>query len=269
VARRIVQCDEPGLIAYLAANSGARLVLRDVADVHAACAALRAAAAAVCEIPHPDEPQMPLPNWCEAKRENGLAILHLDIQDWGEVYGRQITEVIVAAIEAEDVAGRLEPYPYPGQPLTPDPARDVPGVEYEPLEFGDRGLPPGLPGGFPAPGGQGVYAWRIRQPQTGELGAVCAVWEHDGQPPFDAYLDLLRAFGCELDRVKQDSEPMGGMRSCWFLHEQGTGYALAFHDLTRVLAGVPGAPKQARPSAWYLSVMWKPESMDSGTAPEP
>jgi hypothetical protein len=59
----MIRCDEARLIAYVASHGDrARLVLRDVPDMDTALAALQRAAAAICEIPHPDEPGLPQPS---------------------------------------------------------------------------------------------------------------------------------------------------------------------------------------------------------------
>ncbi|MCH6163687.1 hypothetical protein [Streptomyces marispadix] len=100
------------LIGYLADyHDQARLVLRDVSDTDAALAALERAAEAVWSLPHPDEPDCALPNWCEAALEDGHAVLHMDAKD-GAGQIDQIAASILRAIDEAGVGGRLEPFPH-------------------------------------------------------------------------------------------------------------------------------------------------------------
>jgi hypothetical protein len=94
-ARAMIRCDEATLIACVASDGDrARLVLRDVPDMDAALADLRRAAAAICEIPDPDEPSEPLPNWCDAFLDDGCPVLRLDVKDSGETYAARIVAAI-------------------------------------------------------------------------------------------------------------------------------------------------------------------------------
>jgi hypothetical protein len=64
--------DEPTLVAYVAEHSSATaLAVYDATDSAAADAALRAAAAEIGQIRHPDEPDTALPNWCAVLEEAG------------------------------------------------------------------------------------------------------------------------------------------------------------------------------------------------------
>jgi hypothetical protein len=259
VSGRMVQRDEAALVGYLAAHgSGARLLLTgvDKSGVHAACAALRRAAAAVCEIPHPQEPEMPLPNWCQAVRERGRPVLHLDVQDWGEVYARQITGVILASLDADGVDGRLKPYPYPGQslrrPATPGVSSGRPAGRGEGLtEAGDLSLPPAFPRGFPEPPGG-----RLMMVRQGPAGPGIAVWQSAVRPPFDEYLSVLRVFGCELEQVSgQEEERLAGHCIWRFIYNRDTGLVV----LEQENPHPAGVPAQDRPLPWYLAVEWHQE----------
>jgi hypothetical protein len=74
--------DEPALVAYVAENSSAiALAVYDTTDPAAARAALRAAAAEICRIRHPDEPDTALPTWCAVLDEDGAPVLRLDMKD--------------------------------------------------------------------------------------------------------------------------------------------------------------------------------------------
>src|SRR3954468_9122315 len=83
--------DEADLVAYLTDRpSQAVFVLRGAGDDDTAMAALRRAADAVRAIPHPDEPDDPLPNWVDALLGDDGPTLHLDMQDHAEQAPRVI-----------------------------------------------------------------------------------------------------------------------------------------------------------------------------------
>jgi hypothetical protein len=108
--RVMIRCDAAKLTEYVASHGDrARLALRGVPDVNAALAALQRAAATICDIPHPDEPSAPLPNWSDAFLVDGEPVLHLDVQDWGQAYAQQIIDVVVRSLMTADLDGRLEP----------------------------------------------------------------------------------------------------------------------------------------------------------------
>lgn len=114
----MIRCDEAELIEYVAGHGDrARLVLRDVPDVAVALDALQRAAGAICEIVHPDEPDDPLPNWCDAFLVDGEPVLHLDVQDWGPVYAGRIVTAVMTSLSAAEFDGRLEAFPRPGPPF--------------------------------------------------------------------------------------------------------------------------------------------------------
>ncbi|WP_345541770.1 hypothetical protein [Phytohabitans rumicis] len=69
-------------MAYVAEHSSAvALALDDASDEVAAVAALRRAAREISRIPHPLEPDSPLPNWCTVLHEDGVPVFHLDMKD--------------------------------------------------------------------------------------------------------------------------------------------------------------------------------------------
>lgn len=101
--------DEPALVRYVAAHTSATaLALYDASDPDAAAAALRAAAAEICQIRHPDEPDDPLPNWCAVRDEDGVPVLRLDMKD--EVpYAALVVRIILDQLAAAGIDGRLQP----------------------------------------------------------------------------------------------------------------------------------------------------------------
>ena len=101
--------DEPALVAYVAEHSSATaLAVYDTTDPAGAAAALRAAAAQICQIRHPDEPDTALPNWCTVLDEDGVAVLHLDMKD--EIrYAALVVRIVLDQLAAAGVDGRLEP----------------------------------------------------------------------------------------------------------------------------------------------------------------
>src|SRR5438094_7463173 len=143
--------NEPALVAYVAKHSSATaLAVYDTTDLAAAGAALRAAAAQICQIRHPDEPDAALPNWCTVLDEDGVPVLHLDMKD--EIrYAALVVRIVLDQLAAAGVDGRLEPKRQP-QPAFPYDAKADLYTGMQPLtELDARGLPPGFPDGFPVP----------------------------------------------------------------------------------------------------------------------
>ena len=242
--------DEADLIAYLTDRpSQAVFVLSGAGDDDAAMVALRQAADAVRAIPHPDEPEDPLPNWVDALLGDDGPTLHLDLQDHAEQAPRVIA-AIVAALEQSAVDGTLEPLRPPGPAFDYDADADIlTGVTF--LErLDERGLPPTFPEGFPIPADAAlVIAQRARND----------TWEHAAwrrATPFDEYPAELRRFGCELEPVTaEDRLTRGtGMARQLLRHPAGMGSVSTYHEY-----GPSGPPRR-----WYVSVVWRPAGPVTG-----
>jgi hypothetical protein len=249
----VLRHDEAELIAYVASHpSAVALALYDANDPQAATAALRRAAAAIGRVPHPAEPGEALPNWCEVLAEDGVPVLHFDLQDdWR--YAVPIVRIILDELGAAGVDGRLEPRQAAAPPFDYDGCADIfTGMDFL-AELDRRALPPGFPPGFPVPEqGTLVIAQRSRD-GDGEHAA----WRRSGRP-FTDYLDALRAFGCELGSVPVTEVadyvgPLGMQRYALWRAGEG-GRVSLFHEWHR-----PGV----RVSKWYVSVVWQ------HTAPRP
>jgi hypothetical protein len=236
---------EADLIAYLSDQSGqAVFVLREAGDEATAMSALRHAADAVRAIPHPDEPDDPLPNWVDAISGDDGPSLHLDMQDHGE-QAAQVVAAMVAALEESGIDGRFEPLRPPPPPFDYDPQADImPGVNFL-TELDERGLPPAFPDGFPAPaGGVLVIAQRAMRGQ----------WEHAAwrrNRPFDEYPDDLRRAGYDLESVAGADPIAGGVDipdiARYLLRRSaGTGSVALYHEDRSVAA----------PTRWYVNVVW-------------
>jgi hypothetical protein len=143
--------DEPALVAYVAEHSSATvLAVYDTTDPAAAAAALRAAAAEICQIRHPDEPDDALPNWCEVLEEDGAPVLHLDMKD--EIrYAALVVRIVLDQLASSGDDGRLEPKRRPEAAFPYDGCADVYTGMESLTELDGRGLPPGFPDGFPVP----------------------------------------------------------------------------------------------------------------------
>jgi hypothetical protein len=257
----VLRHDEAELIAYVASHpSAVALILYDANDPQAATAALRRAAAAISRIPHPAEPAEALPNWCEVLDEDGVPVLHLDLQDdWRHAV--PIVRIILGELGASGVEGRLEPRQAGPSSAGRAPLRQAarrPPFDYDGCadiftgmdflaELNRRGLPPGFPPGFPVPE-QGTLVIAQRSPDgDGEHAA----WRRSGRP-FTDFLDVLRAFGCELGAVPAAEVadyvgPLGMQRYALWRAGEG-GCVSLFHEWHR-----PGL----RVSKWYVSVVWQ------------
>jgi hypothetical protein len=261
--RVVIRCDEGRLIEYVAGHGdGARLALRDAPDVGAALAALQRAATAICEIPHPDEPGAPLPNWCDAFLVEGEPVLHLDVQDWGQTYATRIIGAVVTSLSTADLDGRLEPFPWPSPPFEYAAGADIfYGLADTLWELDERGLPPGFPSGFPVPAGCPLV---IAQQGRNDSWEHAAWQRRASQPPFEGYLEDLRLFGCVLERVPgQRSQGKGGTYGYRFTHPLGHGSVWLHHQW-------PGEVRGGELPAWYVNVVWQRAGTGSGEPlPEP
>ncbi len=108
------------LIAYVAEHSSqTALALEDATDQAAVGAALRAAAAKILQIRHPDEPDEPLPNWCDVVDEDGVPVLHLDMKD--EIrYSALVVRIVLDELTRAGIDGRLVPWQRPPVPVPSD-----------------------------------------------------------------------------------------------------------------------------------------------------
>ncbi|MGC9670298.1 hypothetical protein ACNTMW_27610 [Planosporangium sp. 12N6] len=240
----MLERDEADLTAHLAERPGqAVFVLRRAGDDETAMAALRRAAAAVRAIPHPDEPDEPLPNGVDVLPGDDGPTLHLDLQDHAE-YADRVVAAIVAALDESGVDGHLKPVRPAAPPFEYDAGAhilsDVTFLE----TLDERGLPPAFPEGFPIPtDGILVIAQHAKKD----------IWEHAGwrhDRPFDEYPDELRRFGCELELVAE-SDPLmraTGMTRHLLRHPTGTGSVSTYHEYD----------PRAEPTKWYVSVVWRP-----------
>jgi hypothetical protein len=242
--------DEPALVAYVAEHpSATALAVYDASDLAAAADALREAAAQIRHIRHPDEPDHPLPNWCEVLDEDGIPVLHLDMKD--EVrYAALVVRLVLDQLTSAGIDGRLEPRRPPESAVGYDANADL-YTGMQPLTHLDgRGLPPGFPAGFPIPREATlVLAQRSRS------GSVeHAAWRRP-TGPFTGYLELLRAYGCTFGAVPRllTVAGMPGM----------TRYTLW-------RAGAGGSVTLCRsPAYWYVSVVWQQQAEPPAVAVRP
>jgi len=97
---------DPGLVDYIAESSGAAHVqLQDAEDPEVAVAAMRLARSAVFSIPHPEEPDDPLPSFASAvTMAEGGPTFWFDIAD-AEVHDGTLRQVVKAMVTALDAAG--------------------------------------------------------------------------------------------------------------------------------------------------------------------
>jgi hypothetical protein len=237
--RRVLERE---LESYIAEHpSATSLGLYDTDDPARGLAALLAATRAVGGIPHPDEPDDPLPNWCTAVMRDGVPVFHLDMKDCGDYAGR-VARILLGSVAAAGVGGRLEPYRWPDPGYQYDHRAYV--FDGERIDLDSRGLLPSFPDGFPAPEG-GVPVLAQRLPDGGELIA----WRSDGGP-FAAYPARLRELGYDLGPASAGTytEALGMARLA--LWRDGAGGTLSLYREPRI----PGHPV----ANWYAGVVWHP-----------
>jgi hypothetical protein len=102
---------DDGLLDYMAGSTGAlHLVLRDTDDPDLALEAMRQAKAALFTIPHPEEPDDPLPSFASAVTAGAAGVTFwFDIADAEAYEGllEQVLATVVRALEKSGVSGRL------------------------------------------------------------------------------------------------------------------------------------------------------------------
>lgn len=231
---------QPELESYIAEHpSGTALGLYDTTDPEGGLAALRMATRAVGNIPHPDEPADPLPNWCTAVMRDGVPVFHLDMKDCSDYAGR-VARILLDSLAAAGVDGRLEPYVWPDPGYEYDHRAEV--FEGERVNLDRRGLLPVFPDGFPT---AGVPVLAQRLPDGGEHIA----WRCDTGPP-TAYPQRLREFGCDLGPASAGpfAEALGMVRLA--LWRDGAGGSVSLYHEPRA----PGGSA----TNWYASVVWRP-----------
>jgi hypothetical protein len=250
--------DEPALVAYVAEHSSATaLAMYDATDPAAARTALRAAAAEICRIRHPDEPDTALPNWCEVLDEDGVPVLYLDMKD--EIrYAALAVRIVLDELTSAGVDGRLAPRRHPEAPFAYDANADL-YTGMEPLtELDGRGLPPGFPAGFPVP----EEATLVLAERCRDGAAEHAAWRRS-TGPFTGYLERLRVYGCTFGAVPR-LLTAGGVRggtARYTLYRDGAGGGVTLYQ---------SAPPPLRsPLYWYVSVVWQPQAEPPAIAVDP
>lgn len=247
--------DEPALVAYVAEHSSAAaLAVYDATDPAAARAALRAAAAEICRIRHPDLPDTVLPNWCEVLDEDGVPVLHLDMKD--EVrYAALVVTIVLDQLARAGVDGRLVPRRQPEAAFPYDANADL-YTGMDPLtELDERGLPPGFPDGFPVP----QEATLVLAQRCRDGTAEHAAWRQS-TGPFTEYLERLRAYGCTFGAVPRLLNVGGIVR--YTLWRDGAGGSVTLYQ-----SSAPRLPRSLL--YWYVSVVWQPQAEPPATAVDP
>ncbi|HEY2669412.1 MAG TPA: hypothetical protein VGJ07_03455, partial [Rugosimonospora sp.] len=188
--------DEPALVAYVAEHpSATALAVYDTTDPAAVAVALRAAAAEICQISHPGEPDDALPNWCAVLDEDGMPVLRLDMKD--EIrYSALVVRIVLDELTRAGVDGRLEPKRQPEFPFEYDANSDLYTGMESLTQLDARGLPPGFPDGFPVP----REATLVLAQHSRDGSAEHAAWRRS-TGPFTGYLERLRAYGCAFGAV--------------------------------------------------------------------
>jgi hypothetical protein len=242
--------DEPALVAYVAEHSSATaLAVYDATDPAAAGDALRAAAAEICLIRHPDEPDAALPNWCQVLDEDSVPVLHLDMKD--EIrYAALVVRIVLDQLAAAGIDGRLAPWQRLEPPLPYDANADLYTGMDALSELDSRGLPPGFPDGFPVPG----EATLVLAQHERDGAAEHAAWRRS-TGPFTGYLARLREYGCVFGAVPR-LLTVGGMPGMvrYTLWRDGAGGSVALYQSSVY---------------WYVSVVWQPQAEPLATPVEP
>lgn len=250
--------DEPALVAYVAEHSSATaLAVYDTTDQAAAGAALRAAAAEICQIRHPDEPDAALPNWCTILDEDGVSILHLDMRD--EIrYAALVVRIVLDQLARAGVDGRLEPKRQPEPAFPYDAKADLYTGMQSLTDLDGRGLPPGFPDGFPVP----QDATLVLAQHGRDGSAEHAAWRRS-TGPFTGYFERLRAYGCTFGAVPR-LLTVGGVPGMarYTLWRDGAGGSVTLHQSSA--SRLPGSALY-----WYLSVVWQPQAEPPAIPVEP
>jgi hypothetical protein len=229
----------------------------DTTDPAAAAAALRAAAAEINEIRHPDEPDGALPNWCEVLDEDGVPVLHLDMKD--EIrYAALVVRIVLDQLAVAGVDGRLEPKRQPEAALPYDANADLYTGMQSLTELDGRGLPPGFPDGFPVP----QEATMVLAQRCRDGSAEHAVWRRSAGP-FTGYLERLGGYGCTFGAVPRlltvGSMPGMARYTLWL---DGAGGSVTLYQSSA--SRLPGSVLY-----WYVSVVWQPQAEPPATAVDP
>jgi len=250
--------DEPALVAYVAEHSSATaLAVYDTTDLAAAGAALRAAAAQICQIRHPDEPDDPLPNWCTVLDEDGVPVLHLDMKD--EIrYAALVVRILLDQLAAAGVDGRLEPKRRLEAAFEYDANADLYTGMQSLTELDPRGLPPGFPDGFPVP----RDATLVLAQQVSDGNGEHAAWR-SSTGPLTGYLERLRAYGCTFGAVPR-LLTVGGVPGMvrYTLWRDGAGGNVTLYQSSA--SRLPGSVLY-----WYVSVVWQAQAEPPATPVEP
>ncbi|MEU8425546.1 hypothetical protein AB0C15_32195 [Micromonospora sp. NPDC048835] len=243
----MLRYDEAGLIAYVTEHcSAVALALHDATDQAAGIAALRRAVRAISRIPHPDDPECPLPSWCSVLVEDAVPVFRLDLKDESR-YAEQVVRIILDELDAADINGRLEPKRPPPPTFDYDAQADIfYGTATRLPELDARGLPPHFPASFPVP----QDATLVLAEQARDGAWEHAAWRRPGRP-FTEYLERLRAFGCDLGSVAAAEVADYVDKTCmvrYSLRRGGEGGSVSlYHDWRE-----HGQP----PSNWYVNVVW-------------
>ena len=96
---------DPQLVDRLSANTGAAAVrVVNADDPEALASGLRAAKAAIYRLPHPEEPEDPLPSFAAISEAGTDSVLRFDIAD-AEAYPGLVEQVVAAIASALNDAG--------------------------------------------------------------------------------------------------------------------------------------------------------------------
>lgn len=143
---------DPDLLDYMASHSGmCTFVLKDLSP-EAAVRGLRSACRAVGAIPHPEEPEDPLPSYMSAPEPTGDgARCTIDMADAEAYEGllERVLQAVLDALAAEGVADGLLTHPMveptPVQGPTAAPPAESPSPQFPPLPDGASWSPLGIP----------------------------------------------------------------------------------------------------------------------------
>ncbi|MEU7751317.1 hypothetical protein [Micromonospora sp. NPDC049171] len=243
----MLRYDEADLIAYVAEHcSGVALALYDTTDQAAGVAALQGAVRAVGRIPHPDDPEDPLPSWCTVLLEDAVPVFRLDLKDESQ-YAEHVVRIVLDELDAADIDGRLEPKRPAQPPYDHDAQADIFYGTATGLTELDGGLPPRFPASFPIP----QEATLVLAQQARDGTWEHAAWRRSGRP-FIEYPQQLRTFGCELGSVAAAEVADYVDTTCMVRYSLGRGRdrgsVSLYHEMRK-----PGQ----QPSNWYVGVVWQ------------